>query len=92
MTGDSRRREREQLKAWLGAHTPVLAAAYEAALRLLEMPGFPARAHLLAHLVREIANGLPEVVSDRVTKRFDSTKALNELAVEWSRFPRAFRL
>ena len=49
-------------------------------MRLLHTADFPARRHLIGHLVREIANGLPEAVTGRVHPRFDDTKALNELA------------
>lgn len=75
--------ERLRLRDWFHENAPRLEAPYEAAVRLLHMPDFPARGHLLSHLVREIANGLPEAVTGCRVKRFDSTKALDSLAESW---------
>lgn len=77
--------ERRRLREWLDENAPKLAAPYEAAVRLLHEPAFPARWHLLSHLVREIANGLPEVVTGRRFERFDTTKALDHLAEAWEK-------
>jgi hypothetical protein len=77
--------ERLRLRDWFHENAPRLEAPYEAAVRLLHMPEFPARRHLLSHLVREIANGLPEAVKGCRVRRFDSTKALDSLAESWLR-------
>lgn len=69
----------------LSCNAPHLAEAYEGAVRLLAQPDFPARRNLLSHLVRDIANGLPEVVTGDKILRFDTTKALDELATAWHR-------
>lgn len=81
--------ERIRLRDWLHENAPRLDPPYQAAVRLLHLPEFPARRYLVSHLVREIANGLPAVVTGRrVRKRFDSTKALDELAQSWlAEFP-----
>lgn len=75
--------ERLGLRHWFCENAPTLEAPYDAAVRLLHMPDFPARRHLLSHLVREIANGLPEAVKGGRVRRFDSTKALDGLAESW---------
>jgi len=75
--------ERRKLQQWFQENAPRLEDPYVAAVRLLSDRDFPARPHLIGHLVREIANGLPEAVTGRRVRRFDTTKALDELAAEW---------
>jgi hypothetical protein len=83
---DLRSRERNDLRdRLLACDAPQLAEAYEAAVDLLDRSDFPARRHLLSHLVREIAEGLPEVVTGDKILRVNTTKALDELAPAWSR-------
>lgn len=60
-------RRRELLK-WFLDEAPSLAPAYEAAVRLLNMPTFPAREHLIGHIVRDIYDILPSIL-DRAYKR-----------------------
>ena len=67
----------------LACGAPTLMEAYEAALRLLELPALPARLHLIAHLVRDIANGLPEVVTGTRFEKFEQKNALDSLAHAW---------
>jgi hypothetical protein len=54
-------RRRELLK-WFQTEARSLAPAYEAAVRLVNMPSFPAREHLVGHVVRDIYDKLPEIM------------------------------
>lgn len=60
---------RRELLGWFDRNAPSLCEAYEAAVRLLNLPGFPARVHLIAHLVRDIANRLPDVIEGSTSGR-----------------------
>ncbi len=62
-----------------------IAEAYAGAVRLLGTPDMPARRHMLAHLVRDIAEGLPDVVAgtSKELRRSNTTPLLDKLAPEW---------
>ncbi|MBD3675453.1 MAG: hypothetical protein HUJ26_18225 [Planctomycetaceae bacterium] len=54
--------KRKQLLDWFRQEAPSLACGYEGALRLLEEKPFPGRIHFISHVVRDIANILPEIL------------------------------
>jgi len=47
------------VRGLLERNAPALVGLYEAAVQMLRDDRFPARRHLIAHCVREIANSLP---------------------------------
>jgi hypothetical protein len=72
-----------------------IAEAYEGAVRIITTPDMPARRHLLAHLVRDIGEGLPEVLTgkSKELRRSNTTPLLADLVVEWREaVPRPARL
>ncbi|MFG0243666.1 MAG: hypothetical protein ACF8R9_12840 [Phycisphaerales bacterium JB054] len=60
---------RQQLLEWLRTDAPSLAPAYEAAVRLVDETSFPARVHLVCHIVRDIYAKLPEVLDGEYRRR-----------------------
>lgn len=54
--------KRRDLLDWFRREAPSLASAYEAAVLLIDMPAFPARVHLVCHVVRDIYSKLPEIL------------------------------
>jgi hypothetical protein len=80
---------RRELLEWFKRNAQSLAEAYEAAIRLLQTPTFPARHHLIGHLIRDIANRLPDVLEGTTSNRVDYHSHLDGIASNWlSRFPR----
>lgn len=74
--------ERRELHEWFRDNAPSLADAYEGTVRLLSMPGFPGRVHLVSHVVRDICNRLPDFLGsiERVRIQYDrELGALDEL-------------
>jgi hypothetical protein len=65
--------ERRELHNWFQAKAPALADAYEGAVRLLSVPGFPGRVHLVSHVARDICNRLPDFLCsiERVHIQYD---------------------
>src|SRR6266581_134712 len=56
--------ERKRLHEWLERNAAPLADLHASAVRLLHDTSFPGRLPLIAHAVREIANGLPRGITD----------------------------
>lgn len=54
--------QRQHLLDWFRKEAPSLAPAYEAAVRILNMPSMPAKVHLVCHVVRDIYARLPEIL------------------------------
>jgi len=77
--------KQRELIAWFGRNAPSLREAYEAAIRLLSIPGFPVKAPLVAHLVREIANRLPDVLEETTSKRVQYKNELDDIAPLWQK-------
>lgn len=71
------------LRDWFERNAPRMAPLYQAAVRLLGEPGFPARTRLLAHAVRELANALPEVVTGKKVTR--AADRMGAIAAAWRR-------
>ncbi|MCH8969370.1 MAG: hypothetical protein IIA66_09670 [Planctomycetes bacterium] len=61
-------RRRELLK-WFLSEARSLAPAYKAAVQLLNIPTFPAREHLIGHLMRDIYDKLPSILNRAYTWR-----------------------
>lgn len=61
--------QRRELVNWFKDRAPSFVAGYLAAIRLLYMPSFPARVHLVCHVVRDIYRFLPAVLGGRVSPR-----------------------
>jgi len=75
--------ERRELYQWFKDNAPSLAPAYKAAVRLLADPNFPARTHLISHIVRDICNRLPEFLVSVERDRIDYENELDSLAEIW---------
>jgi len=61
-----------------------LAPAYEGAVRLMADEGFPARVHLIGHLVRDIVNRLPYVLDKGLkNERMDYQKHVIKIEKAW---------
>lgn len=52
-------KQRRELVRWLDDRAPSFTEGYVSAVRLLHTPSFPARVHLVCHLVRDIYRYLP---------------------------------
>lgn len=63
---------RQELFQWFKERAPGFAAGYDAAVRLVNEEPFPARAHLVCHLVRDIYRKLPAVLGDTSKKQSGS--------------------
>lgn len=77
-----------QLLEWFSSEAPSLAAPYEAAVKLMNDVEFPARVHLICHIVRDIYSRLPEVL-DGSHRRVEATavnEAIDKLAVSWGQY------
>ena len=77
-------RQRELLD-WFDRNAPSLREAYEAVIRLLSVPNFPARVPLIGHLVREIANRLPDVIEGGTSDRVQYKNMLDDIAPLWQK-------
>lgn len=75
--------ERRELHNWFQAKAPSLADAYEGAVRLLSVPGFPGRVHLVSHVVRDICNRLPDFLGSIKRVRIEYVQELDALDKLW---------
>jgi len=75
--------ERRELHEWFRDNAPSLADAYEGAVRLLSMPGFPGRVHLVSHVVRDICNRLPDFLGSIERVRIEYVQELDALDKLW---------
>lgn len=77
-------RRQMQILEELNGRGPELAEAYSAALRLISDDSIPARVYLLAHIVREIANRIPDYLDVPIDKRrVEYESLLDEIARLW---------
>jgi hypothetical protein len=80
---------RKQLLNWFRQKAPTLAGAYEGAVRLLHLNGFPGQLHFVCHVVRDIYQLLPEVLEPTTKRRTQPThvypRLLDELSEHWPR-------
>jgi len=75
--------ERRELHEWLRDNAPSLADAYEGAVRLLSVPSFPGRVHLVSHVVRDICNRLPDFLGSIERVRIEYVQELDALDKLW---------
>lgn len=91
MLGDTENftRQRREILRWLNDRAPSFSDAYQAAVRLLYTPAFPARVHLVCHIVRDIYRTLPAALGALSLPRpFEVLPTLaRELASNWEKFP-----
>ena len=78
-------RQRRELFRWLVDHTPSFADGYLAAIRILHAAGFPARVHLVCHVVRDIYRNLPAALGGDALPRPSEVlpTMAKELAKQW---------
>lgn len=86
---ESRRAEpqphQSALLSWFIEHAPSLADPYQAAIRLMQDRAFPARVHLICHIVRDIYDKLPEILNRGYTRLQPSSLggAIDAVAKVW---------
>ena len=80
LTGRQRR-----IVDWLGeSRGPELAELFRAAAIMLNNPRFPGRLRFIAHAVREIRNGLPNVVDGpKVRRQVQYKKEVDRISKAW---------
>jgi hypothetical protein len=64
---------RRELLQWFKERVPGFADGYDAAVRLVHEAPFPARAHLVCHVVRDIYRELPTALGDTSQKQAGSS-------------------
>jgi hypothetical protein len=75
---------RQELLGFFQHDAIALASAYEGAVRLLAMPGFPGRLHFIAHALRDISNVLPSIVSGGTkASHVQYYQELNKIVDDW---------
>ena len=82
-------RQRRELVSWFKDRAPSFVDGYSAALRLLHTPEFPARVHLVCHLVRDIYHYLPAALGTKGSSRPAEVfpGMAKDLAALWDVFP-----
>lgn len=75
--------EREPFLRALRSSNPALADLYEAGVGFAEGPSFPGRAPILAHVVRELRNGIPNAILGRGKGRLQYDKLLEPIHEAW---------
>ena len=82
-------KQRRELVQWLDDRAPSFTEGYVRAVRLLHTPTFPARVHLICHVVRDIYRQLPAALGAKSLPRpaevFPSM--VQSLAEQWEKFP-----
>jgi hypothetical protein len=81
--------QRRELASWFKDRAPSFVDGYSAALRLLYTPGFPARVHLVSHLVRDIYRYLPAAIGTKGSSRPAEVfpGMVKDLVAIWDRVP-----
>lgn len=82
-------RLRRELVRWLDDRAPSFTEGYVGAVRLLHMPSFPARVHLVCHVVRDIYRNLPAALGATSLPRPGEVfpDMVRALAEQWRQFP-----
>lgn len=81
--------QRCELVQWLDGHAPSFTEGYVAAVQLLHTPSFPARVHLICHIVRDFYRYLPAALGMESESRpgeiFPSM--VKNLTQQWGKTP-----
>lgn len=80
--GDGWNDLRLAVRRLLSVNAPALTGLYDAAVRMLHDEQFPGRRYLIAHCVREIANGLPSFLGNEMARERTDYQALVQPIVE----------
>jgi len=82
-------RPRRELAQWMEDRAPSFVHGYVGAVQLLYMPMFPARVHLICHIIRDIYWKLPAVLGEKPKQRPTEVfpDMVKELAKRWSTYP-----
>lgn len=84
------RSHQSQLLEWFRREAPSLAEPYQAAVTLMSNYDFPARVHLICHIVRDIYTKLPEAL-DGTHRRREANEVsalIDEVATHWEPYTR----
>lgn len=84
------RKHQQHLLEWFRREAPSLAEPYQAAVTLMSQPTFPARVHLICHIVRDIYTKLPEAL-DGTHRRREANEvaaAIDKVAQVWEPYTR----
>jgi hypothetical protein len=82
-------KQRRELVQWLDDRAPSFTEGYVGAVRLLHTPTFPARVHLICHVVRDIYRHLPTALGAKSLPRPAEVfpNMVQSLAEQWEKFP-----
>lgn len=82
-------KQRRELVRWLDDRAPSFTEGYVGAVRLLYTPFFPARVHLVCHVVRDIYRYLPKAFGTKFLPRPTDVfpNMVKELAKRWDKYP-----
>lgn len=82
-------KQRRELVRWLDDRAPSFTDGYVAAVRLLHTPSFPARVHLVCHVVRDIYRYLPAALGVQLMPRPSEVfpDMVEKLAKLWDKYP-----
>ena len=82
-------KQRRELVQWLDDRVPSFTEGYVSAVRLLLALSFPARVHLICHVVRDIYRHLPAALGEASLPRPAEVFSgmVKYLAEKWEKFP-----
>jgi len=82
-------RQRRELVQWMEDRAPSFVQAYVGAVQLLYMPLFPARVHLICHVIRDIYWKLPAILGEKPKQRPTEVfpNMVKELVRHWNKYP-----
>jgi len=82
-------KQRRELVQWLDDRAPSFTEGYVGAVRLLHTSSFPARVHLICHVVRDIYRHLPAALGAQSMPRPGEVfpSMVKTLAEQWHKFP-----
>ncbi len=80
---------RRELVQWFDDRAPSFSEGYRSAVQLLHAPRFPARVHLICHLVRDIYRHLPAALGEKSMPRPSEVfpNMVRALAERWENSP-----
>lgn len=82
-------KQRQELRQWLDDNAPSFTSGYVAAVKLIHDELFPARVHLICHLIRDIYRFLPGTLGYANTSRFGDAyeSMIKNLVAAWEDHP-----